>query len=91
MKLSAVITLIVFSFVSFLGIVIFLFWKAGIFKAEYEPSELLNIIQNQLEFIKNYDFKKSSNYTSNLNTEKIVLPEIQEEELGRPSLFSNSY
>jgi hypothetical protein len=91
MKLSALITIAIFSFVAFLGVVIFLFWKAGIFKAEYEPSDLLKLIQSQLEFIKNYDFKKSSSYVNNLNTEKVVLPEIQEEELGRPSLFSNPY
>jgi hypothetical protein len=91
MKLSALITIAIFSFVAFLGVVIFLFWKAGIFKAEYEPSDLLKLIQSQLEFIKIYDFKKSSSYVNNLNTEKVVLPEIQEGELGRPSLFSNPY
>jgi len=91
MRLSLIITITIFSLVAFFGVAIFLFWKAGIFKAEYEPSELLKIIQNQLEFIKNYDFQKSSNYVNNLNTEKVVLPEIQEEELGRSSLFSNPY
>ena len=89
MRLSAIITIALFSFFAFFGMIIFLFWKGGIFKAKYEPSEFLQLIQNQIEFMKEYDFIKPTSYLNNLNTEKVVLPEIQQEELGRNSLFSN--
>lgn len=89
MRLSTIITFFVFIVLVFIGTTLFLFWRFGIFRAEYQPSPLLTQIQSQLDFIKKYDFRENFKNVENLNIEKISLPQFSQEELGRPSLFSN--
>jgi uncharacterized membrane protein len=69
-----------------LGLIIFAFWRFGIFKKEAELDATLNI-KTQIDFISNYPYQNLTNYLQNLPTTKIEIPEIRFEELGRQSLF----
>lgn len=89
MKLSTIITFAVFIFLVFIGSSIFIFWRFGILKESYEPSPLLEQIQNQLDYIKKYNFQEKLKNLQNLNTEKVAVPQINQEDLGRSSLFSS--
>jgi hypothetical protein len=69
-----------------LGFIIFAFWRFGIFKKEAELGEILNI-KAKIDFINSYPYENLSNYFQGLSTNKIEIPEIKPEELGRQNLF----
>ncbi|MER3570077.1 MAG: hypothetical protein C4348_00465 [Patescibacteria group bacterium] len=89
MNKTSIITVILFFLISVFGLIFLGFWKAGIFKKEYEPSPILQKIQSQLNFIKDYNFQKGNEALKNLGTIIKPFPQISEVDLGRPSLFSN--
>lgn len=89
MNKTNLITIIIFILVFIFGFFLLIFWKIGVFKESYKPSELLEKIQNQLDFIKNYNLKESESVLQNLSIEKVSLPQIQNEEIGRSFLFDN--
>jgi hypothetical protein len=69
-----------------LGLIIFAFWRFGIFKKEAELGEILNI-KAKIDFINSYPYQNLTNYFQGLPTTKIEIPEIKPEELGRQNLF----
>jgi uncharacterized membrane protein len=69
-----------------LGLIIFAFWRLGIFKKEAELGEILNI-KAKVDFINSYPYQNLTNYLQGLSVTKIEIPEIKPEELGRSSLF----
>jgi uncharacterized membrane protein len=72
--------------VFFVGLIIFAFWRFGIFKKEAELGEILNI-KAKVDFINSYPYQNLTNYLQGLSVTKIEIPEIKPEELGRSSLF----
>ena len=70
-----------------LGILVLLFWRLGIFKKGFEPSEAIISIKQKIEFVNNYPYQDLSKYFQGLSTNGIVIPDLTPEELGRPSLF----
>jgi len=89
MTRTNLIAISLFVILAILGLIILLFWKIGIFKEEYEASALLREIQSRLDFIKSYDLKSGQSYLQNLSVEQVSLPQINQSELGRSTLFSN--
>jgi hypothetical protein len=69
-----------------LGLIVFVFWRFGIFKKEAELGEILNI-KAKVDFINSYPYQNLTNYFQGLSTTKIEIPEIKPEELGRQNLF----
>jgi len=70
-----------------LGLIIFAFWRFGIFKREVELPSIVLDIKAKIDFVNNYPFQDLNNYFQTLPAIKIEIPEIQPEEIGRSSLF----
>lgn len=70
-----------------LGIVIFLFWRLGIFKQEAEISSEAMMVKQKTEFLNSYPYQDLSKYFQSLSAIKIEIPNFSPEELGRLSLF----
>lgn len=66
---------------------IFVFWRFGIFKKTPTLSEEVLKIKEQTEFVQNYSFQEANNYLPKLSQEKIEIPPIATQELGRVNLF----
>ena len=69
-----------------LGFSIFVFWRFGIFKKEAELGEILNI-KSKIEFINNFPYQDLNKYFKDLPANKLEIPEINPEEIGRSGLF----
>jgi uncharacterized membrane protein len=69
-----------------LGLIVFVFWRFGIFKKEADLGEILDI-KAKMDFINSYPYQNLMNYFQNLSTTKIEIPGISPEELGRQNLF----
>jgi uncharacterized membrane protein len=69
-----------------LSLIVFIFWRFGIFKKEADLGEILDI-KAKMDFINSYPYQNLINYFQNLSTTKIEIPEISPEELGRQNLF----
>ena len=76
----------VLALIFILGLIFFAFWRFGIFKQEPEVTGILEI-KAKIDFVNNYPYQELSNYFQNLPATKVEIPEINPEELGRPSLF----
>jgi hypothetical protein len=72
--------------VFFIGLIIFVFWRFGIFKKEAELGAISDI-KNKIDFVSNYPYQNLVNYLQNLSTIKIEIPPINPEEIGRSGLF----
>jgi hypothetical protein len=72
--------------VFFIGLIIFVFWRFGIFKKEAELGAIYDI-KNKIDFVSNYPYQNLVNYFQNLSTIKIEIPPINPEEIGRSGLF----
>jgi hypothetical protein len=72
--------------VFFIGLIIFVFWRFGIFKKEAELGAISDI-KNKIDFVSNYPYQNLVNYFQNLSTIKIEIPPINPEEIGRSGLF----
>jgi hypothetical protein len=70
----------------FIGLIIFVFWRFGIFKKEAELGAIYDI-KNKIDFVSNYPYQNLVNYFQNLTTIKIEIPPINPEEIGRSGLF----
>lgn len=70
-----------------LATIVFLFWRLGILKKEPELSQNILTIKEKIEFISNYPFANLNNYLQNLSTQIFPIPQINPDEIGRPSLF----
>ncbi|MGC8981658.1 MAG: hypothetical protein ACP5JU_01785 [Minisyncoccia bacterium] len=81
---------------AYLGIVVILalvlwigLWEFGILKKEPTLPKEVEDIKKELDYLNNYDFKKTAeNLQSLLPTPQIIeIPEIQPNEIGKPSIF----
>jgi hypothetical protein len=70
-----------------IALIIFVFWRFGIFEKEPELSQSMNEIKSKIEFIQNYKFFDFNQYLQRLTVVKIEIPPILPEEIGKPSLF----
>lgn len=82
-----IFTSLIIALIFFIGIISLLFWRLGILKKEFSPSEEMLNLRKQLEFVQNYQFPNLNNYLPNLSTQVLELPVIQPEEIGRSNLF----
>jgi uncharacterized membrane protein len=69
-----------------LGLIIFVFWRFGIFKKEADLGTISNI-KTQIDFVSSYPYQNLTSYLQNLPTTKIEIPGINSDEIGRPGLF----
>jgi|YNPMSStandDraft_1061717.scaffolds.fasta_scaffold04392_2 uncharacterized membrane protein len=82
--LAIVNMLVLFLLVIFIIIAL---WRFNILKLESETTEKIKISKEKEEFIKKYPYSEMLKFLSNLPNQKIELPKIQNEEIGRSSLF----
>jgi hypothetical protein len=64
-------------------------WEFGILKKETTLPKEVEDIKKELDYLNNYDFKKTAeNLQSILPTPQVIeIPEIQPNEIGKPSIF----
>jgi len=70
-----------------LALIIFLFWRLGIFKKEFEPSKEITETRERMQFLNNYPFQNLSQYFQKLPATKIEIPPVLPEEIGKQALF----
>jgi len=86
---SLVVRIINFTliFVFGLALIVFLFWRFGIFKKEAEPSKEIIETKEKIQFLNNYPFENLSQYFQKLSATKIEIPPVSSEEIGKETLF----
>jgi hypothetical protein len=64
-------------------------WEFGILKKETTLPKEIEDIKKELDYLNNYDFKKTAeNLQLILPTPQVIeIPEIQPNEIGKPSIF----
>jgi hypothetical protein len=70
-----------------LALIVFLFWRLGIFKKEFEPSKEITETREKMQFLNNYPFQNLSQYFQKLSVTKIEIPPVLPEEIGKQTLF----
>jgi len=70
-----------------IGFILIGLWRLNVLKMESETTEKIKISKETEEFIKGYSYSEILKFLNNLPNQKIELPKIKEEEIGRDSLF----
>ncbi len=87
MNKSLIVTTAILLFVLIVFIFVFLFWRLGILKKEPAPSSKIIEIKEKIDYIQNYPFNTVIDYLKDLSLQKIEIPQINPEEIGRENLF----